>query len=286
MSDTNPVTTGSIWRRKVAGIPLIYLAGGIVAILTIFAFRTMRTPDAPDESVEVPTETDQNPDADFGTKYDQSAADYTGFVAKGSITAAPAEKADADPVVETNETWLAKAVQWNIGKGISAGLAQSALQTYLAGSDLTVEQGQIRDNTIKEFGLPPEPPFRTNATPSPSQQIVARRQGPTPRTHVVTNTADNTYAKLAALYYPTSDNTSVSLLRNANRGRLVSDGPFAVGTSVWIPKYTVPKYYTATKSIDTAKEIGAKNGISAQAVVALNPGMKFPVKAGTQVRVK
>ena len=236
--------------------------------------------------MEVPTETDQNPDADFDTKYDQSAADYTGFVAKGSITAAPADKADSEPIVETNETWLAKAVQWNIGKGVSAGLAQSALQTYLAGTDLTLEQGQIRDNTIKEFGLPPEPPFRTNATPSPSQQIIARRQGPLPRRHVVTNTADNTYAKLAALYYPTSDATSVALVRNANRGRLATDGPFSVGTTVQVPAYTAPKYYTATKRTDTPSEIGAKNGVSASQIIALNPGMKFPVKSGTKVRVK
>lgn len=285
MSDGAPTPAGSIWRKRVAGIPMIYLAGGIVAILAIFAFRTMRAPDNAAEP-DVPAETEQNPDADFDTKFDQSAADYSGFVAKGSITAAPADKADSEPIVETNETWLAKAVQWNIGKGVSAGLAQSALQTYLAGSDLTLEQGTIRDNTIKEFGLPPEPPFRTNATPTPAQQILARRQGPLPRRHIVTNTADNTYGKLAALYYPTADSTSVALIRNANRGRLTTDGPFAVGTAISMPIYSAPKYFTATGKIDTAKEIGAKSGVSSSQISALNPGMKFPVKSGTRVRIK
>lgn len=94
------------------------------------------------------------------------------------------------------------------------------------------------------------------------------------------------YAKIASIYYPSSDKTSVDLLRNANRGRLVTDGPWRVGTYVQVPKYVTPKYYMSTKKTDTEAEIAAKNGISRPSLRALNPGMKFPVKAGTRVRVR
>lgn len=294
MADTS-TSSGSFWRRKIAGIPMIYLAGGIVAILAIVAFR-MRNTNSDSDTVDQPMETDQNSDSDaasdYDTAFDQSVADYSGFTAKGSVTAAPADNtgATSEPVVETNETWLAKAVQWNITKGVSAGAAQSALQAYLNGSNLTHDQGTIRDNTVKEFGLPPDPPSSTNATPNPptaaTPSPIARRQGPLARNHKVMNTSENTYAKLAALYYPTADATSIALIRRANVGKLVGDGPFAIGTLVRIPQYVAPKYYTSTKKTDTLKEIAAKNGISQDGVRALNPGMKFPVKSGTRVRVK
>ena len=287
MSDTNsnPPTGKSFWRRRVAGIPVIYLAAGIVAILAIVAFRMRNTNADTTMAEDVPMEADQNSEADqFDTAYDAS---YAQFSTKGSITAVPAESANQDSVVETNETWLSKAVAWNIQKGVSAGTAQNALQAYLSGADLTATQGVIRDNTVKEFGLPPDPPSMTNPTPAtPSASDIPRRQGPLARTHIVKNASENTYAKLAALYYPTADSTSIALIRSKNVGRLASDGPFAVGTGVRIPQYVVPKYFMSTKKVDTAREIAAKNGISDDAIRALNPGAKFPVKSGTRVRVR
>ena len=274
----------SIWRRKIAGIPVIYLAGAIVGVLAIIAFRMRNTNAETPMANDVPMETDQNTEADtFDTNYDAS---YAAFQTKGSITAAAPETATQEPVVETNESWLAKAVQWNIKKGVTAGTAQNALQTYLSGSDLTVEQSTIRDNTIAEFGLPPDPPSRTSATPNAATPTAARNQGPLPRAHRIESASDNTYAKIASIYYPSSDKTSVDLLRNANRGRLVTDGPWRVGTYVQVPKYVTPKYYMSTKKTDTEAEIAAKNGISRPSLRALNPGMKFPVKAGTRVRVR
>ena len=277
-----PATKTSIWRRKVAGIPVIYLAGAIVGVLAIIAFRMRNTNAETPMADNVPMETDQNTEADtFDTNYDAS---YAAFQTKGSITAAAPETATQEPVVETNETWLSKAVQWNIKNGVTAGTAQNALQTYLAGSSLTAEQAVIRDNTIAEFGLPPDPPYQTSATPKATPS--ARNQGPLPRYHKIESTSDNTYAKIASIYYPSSDKTSVDLLRNANRGRLVTDGPWRIGTTVSVPKYVIPKYYTSTKKTNTAKEIASKNGISTASLTALNPTVKFPVKAGTRIRVR
>lgn len=282
MSTPTVPTKGSFWRRKIAGIPMIYLVGAIVGVLAIVAFR-MRNTNADDTmAADVPMETDQNSEADqFDDKYNTS---YDAFTTKGSISAADPGQTTQEAIVETNETWLAKAVPWNIKKGVSAGTAQNALQAYLAGSNLTMEQSTIRDQTIAEFGLPPDPPSRTSATPTTTP--TARNQGPLPRYHKIESTSDNTYAKIASIYYPSSDTTSVTLLRNANKGRLVTDGPWKIGATVYVPKYVVPKYYISTKKTNTATEIAKKNGISTASLTALNPGVKFPVKAGTKIRVR
>lgn len=278
----------SFLRKRIAGIPVLYLAGGAAVVLAVIAFRMRQSEDPSEDGVspstDVPTEEIQNDmvNAADGTNYDP-------FVAKGSITAAPADQVTPDPpkVEETNEDWLKKGVQWQINtKGQSAGVAQEALQAYLRGSQLSIAQGAIRDSTIKEFGLPPDPPDRTSTAPAPGPTLApAKSQGPLPRYHKVINTNDDTFAKIARIYYPTYDDTSVDLLEKANVGRLANAGPFRAGTTVYVPKYNVPKYYTATEKTDTAAEIGKKHGVSALAIQRMNDGMKFPVKKGTRVRV-
>lgn len=277
----NPPT--SFLRRKVAGIPVIYLLGAAAVALAVLAWRMQNAPDSDVEpgaeaaSDAVPMETVQN-NSDVNT-------DYDGFVAKSSITAAPAEKVEEEKPEETNAQWLKKSVEWRVSQGASGGTVQAALQAYLSGATLSVEQGAERDKAIKQFGLPPDPPEKTGTAVAAPVIAPAKSQGTLPRYHKVVNTNDDTFADIARIYYPTYDATSVTLIANANRGRLVGSGPFKAGTSVYVPKYAVPKYYTSTKKTNTASEIAKKNGISVSALTALNPGMKFPLKSGTRVRV-
>lgn len=281
MAEEDAPTTGpSIMRRRVAGIPVVYLAAGGVIILAIVAWRMRTANDAPADNTDVPMDEAQNDTAND----EIDSAGYDAFTAKTSITAAPPEKEDPIEVVETNDTWLRKVVEWRVSQGASAGMIQEAIQAYLSGAQLSISQGEERDKAIKQFGLPPDPPD-TTSTIGPSS-TPAKSQGPLPRGHVVTNGNDDTYAKIAAIYYPSNDTTSVALIANANMTKLVGSGPFKAGTVVWVPKYSVPAYYTSKgKKDDDATEIGKKNGISASRVLTLNPGLKFPVKKGTRVRV-
>ena len=270
----------SFLRRRVAGIPVLYIFGAVAVVLAVLAWRMRDAPepDVPSSGSDVPMETQQNdPDAELKA--------YEGFVAKSSITAAPAEKPDDVIPEETNATWLKKAVEWRVSQGASGGAVQAALQAYLSGATLSIEQGAERDKAIKQFGLPPEPPEKTGTVNSPTPIAPAKSQGVLPRYHRVVNTNDDTFVEVARIYYPTYDKSSVDLIRRYNYGRLVGTGPFKPGTTIYVPKYNVPKYYTSTKKTDTAKEIAKKNGLPVNALYALNPGMKFPLKSGTRVRV-
>ena len=271
-------------RKKVAGIPVVWVAGAGVAVLAVYAYRTHANTDQ-STNQDQQGDTSDDPDSQAAAIDQKYQTSYDQFTTKGSVSAAPPGDTTQEPEVETNTSWLKKGIQWQISKGVSAGVAQSALQTYLSGSNLTYDQAQIRDAVIKEFGLPPDPPDKTNNPDQPKVADVGKAQGPLPRTHIIKGTADNTYAKIATLYYPSGDTASVTLLANANRTKLTGSGPWKVGTGVYVPKYSVPKYYTSTKKTDTLKEIAAKNGVSQASVRALNPGMKFPVKSGTRVRV-
>lgn len=270
----------SFLRKRVAGIPVAYLLGGGVVVLAVVAWRMKST--SGEDTDDIPMEEEQNQDARIDLDTGQG---YDAFVAKGSITAAPAPKPEDNTPEETNNTWLKKAVEWRVSQGASAGTVQNALQAYLAGAQLSAAQGAERDRAVKQFGLPPDPSEKTNAISAPISAPIARSQGPLPRYHKVTNSSDDTFVELAKIYYPTADRTSVTLIAEQNRYRLVGSGPFKPGTQVKVPAYRAPKYYTSTKKTNTLSEIARKNGLSKSNVQAFNPGMKFPLKSGTRVRV-
>jgi hypothetical protein len=273
------VSAPSFMRRKVAGVPVVYLLGGVAVILAVLAYRMKDTTsqDAPDpEALEVEA---AGEDALLAGTGDTSG--YDAFVANGSITAAPPETDAAEKPDPTNEGWIKLGTEWLATQGVSGGAAQRALTLYVQGEQLTFEQGVWRDKVIVKFGAPPE-----SISPGPTSGAPvapAQRQGNPPLLHVVKGENDNAFKELTQLYYGKADNATIDFLQAANG--LGSTGPFAVGTKVTIPRYAAPKYYTSTKTTDTASEIARKNGISTTALAHLNDGMKFPVKSGTKVRV-
>jgi hypothetical protein len=263
--------------RKILGVPALYLVGLFVAILAVVAWRMKAAPTTEGDAENTDGSTIEPPNVDAVLD-----GDYSGLATNGTVTVTqPGANAETVIVdVETNDKWIAKGVNYLVSQGVtSAGKAQIALSAYVNGDALTYDQGRLRDAVIKQYGVPPE-----TVTPGRTGSPTAKRNGNPPTTHVVVGGNDDTYRELAQLYYGRTDNPTIDLLQVANTS-LGHAGPYAKGTRVMIPAYRVPKYFTSTKTTDTATEISAKNGISPVQLAELNDGMKFPVKPGTRVRV-
>lgn len=283
--------TPSFLRRKLFGrVPVLYVLAAGVVVLAVVAWRMKASSDAtPDDTSGATDEP-----SDTSTIDPIATGDVSGVTNTGGFVANPQpaivtndDGTTGNATIADNQTWLRKSVEWLVANGQNAGYAQQALQAYLNGEQLSYGQGQLRDRAVKQFGLPPEQ-FNVGGTLGKPADP-AKKQGPLPRTHVVKGPNDNTYAKLAQLYYGNGDSAHVNLIKAENTPQATwgnSNGPFPVGSGVRIPAYIAPVYYRSTKKINTLAEIASKNGRSQNDIQVLNPGMKFPVKSGTRVRVK
>lgn len=175
-----PAKGASFTKRKVGGVPVIYLVGGFVLILAVVAWRMKPSGDLA---------ASDNADAtDAGT----DAANPAGVsdslfpnIPSGTVVAAPAQPAVEDVPYEDNSTWLRKGVAFLIAKGKNPGDAQLALQHYLSGADLSYDEGALRDMVVREYGLPPDSfdAGKTNSKPVPppaSTPKPAPKPAPTP----------------------------------------------------------------------------------------------------------
>lgn len=273
------VHTPGILSKKYLGVPVVYYAGAFVGILLIVAWKLKSVDDtaAAGDSID-------GADATTGDAATAASGDAlgSGFVANPTPvydTSTPA----ATTTVATNDSWLAAGIVWAAANGVaSVDSATVALQAYLSGAQLSTSQGAIRDAVIKQYGLPPELPVSGGTAVAPA--AAAKRQGTPPTYHTVQGTSDDSYGELAQLYYGSQAGDRIDLLQVANQS-LGHAGPWPKGTKVFIPKYTAPVYYTATKSVQTLHEFAVKAGIPSAAVQELNDNVKFPVKVGTRVRI-
>lgn len=135
--------------KRVGGVPVIYIAGGVVAVLAVYAWRAKSAPAAP---AETDTTTDTTGAPTDGTLY-PSPPDGT---VSTPVTGQETTPTTGNTAITDNGAWLQAAETYLIGKGYGAGTAQLALQTYLDGSDMTYDQGVMRDAAIAQFGLPPD----------------------------------------------------------------------------------------------------------------------------------
>lgn len=226
MSEQPNAPTGFL-RKKVAGIPVIYLAGGFAVVLAAIAW-TMKPNSAASKEIETPVESaddtilrerEQYPALPLGTV----GGGYAPVVSDGGNP-----NNDGNASIDTNETWLRKGVTYLITKhGKNPGEAQTALSLYLDSAALSYDQGAMRDLVIREYGIPPFPP-----TPGKTLDPVARAQGPLPRGHVVKGANDDSVSELAMLYYGTKTEKAKRLISHANAGQ----DNYAVGQIVQIPK--------------------------------------------------
>lgn len=270
-----------LMEKRLFGIPVLYLVIGFVLILAIVAYRMKpsideaATDDEGDPSEGNPTETGQplflaNPPPVYSTPE-------------------PTEETESANT-DDNQKWLRRAIEYIATSGIAtADMATVALQKYLNGEQLSIAEGRIRDAAIKKIGLPPEIPTSggtASPTPIPAPTKPTPKKYIAPAFHDVTGDTDNTYTKLAKLFYNRTDNASIDLIQSYNVSK-PQKGPFKKGERFWIPAYHAPKYIKATTTMRTATDIIKKNPPlnSLKMLQSLNDGMTFPVKVGTRVRV-
>lgn len=278
-------------RRKVFGVPVGVLALLFAGGLLYMAIR-MRPAPEPEPDADLEDTPAGDPDG-----LDQPVFAATPVIYQPSGIPSVA----ATPQEDNNELWGRRAIEWLIGNGVSVGDAQTVISRYLAGENLSAGQGEIRDRAVKHFGLPPEtidygktrPP-----QPEPKNHPPARRQGNPPTWHTVKGVNDNNPAELAQLYYGTRSREAVLRIkatapamrfgqesRRRKGGKSWEVEVYPVGTRIYIPASYAPKWYRATAANRDKFSIARRNGTTAAKVEELNPGLNFPVKKGTRVRV-
>lgn len=282
----------ALMGKKVAGIPVIYIIGLFVAILAVIAWR-MKPSAEPSETPVEPTATEE--DDPFG----QGDPAYPGgaptFVANPVPGYLNPDANQGPSSIDDNMKWLRRSIEWLVGQGhASVDQATVALQKYLSGEHLSVNEGKLRDLAISHYGLPPELPDSGGTdeanSPLPPNENPPSNPPPltfTPPGYYVTRAGD-TWTSLATRFYGSGDDAHVDFLQSWNvRSGAPHSGGMAAGIRLWVPNYSPPKYIKATATMRTAADIIKKNPpLNSTAMLSeLNDGMKFPVAIGTRVRV-
>lgn len=260
-------------KRKIAGVPLP-IAGGVLAAGAAYAaWKTTRVPSDPAEDV---------PEGDASGNAEGDSADGGQPIflatAPGAINGTGSTVTSAN-TQDTDEAWKRRAIEWLVAQGNDPSTASRAMSKYLNGSQLSFDEGALRDAAIGQFGLPPEsvPTGKTQVYKGP-----ASKQGEPPLSHVVKGTSDDSFGELARLYYGMAGEQNANLIEAANAG---VNGPFPVGATIRIPRYRNPKYVRATAHTRSLIDIARKNGTTPARIKELNGDREFPAKVGTRVRV-
>lgn len=267
-----------IAHKKVAGVPVLYLAAGFVAVLALVAWKLK-----PSTSADT-TATDSSPEglAPTANPYDSLDPDGSGTVTVQQLGPAAAT---TDPVVKTNSDWVNEGSVWLIANEQTTGSAAlTALNKYINGQDRTYAEQQLVDAWFKQNGPPPDGVAEGGTT---GLKPAVKQVNPLPGYHTVQGDTDNSLGELAGLYYGRSDQEVIDLLQSANVGK-AGNGPYSTGTKVFIPAYTPPKYYYVPSNVAsmTSAQIGAKNGGITPAQIAVLNNVSYTTwKKGAKVRV-
>lgn len=272
-----------VMHKKVAGVPVVYLAGGAVVILAVVAYRMKSAPTT------TQTDNTQADGANPAGEYDEAnnGADYSGQATNGTVVVSPVTPVAQEAVQETNETWSRSAITYLINdKNVAPGDAQTAITLYLQGANLSFDQGGLRDAAIKKLGIPPEPLDTVGSVSSQADAPAQKQFSHFPGTHTVKGNNDNTALKLAGLYYGAADQAHALKIVSNNSGLGPYGTTYKTGTKLAIPVYVSPVYYTTPAANYYASTVAKKSGTSYSAIEALNPGLSWPVAKGTKVRVQ
>src|SRR6185436_2945490 len=145
-------------KKKVVGVPVLYLAAAAVVILGIVAWRMK--PTATDETAGV-----DPADGTAGTDDEANGLagmddPYGGFNTTGTVVVQPTAPSgnDATAAFESNDEWARAGAEWLVAQNKSTGTeASGALNKYLSGDNLTFDEGALVNAVIKEKGQPPDP---------------------------------------------------------------------------------------------------------------------------------
>lgn len=241
----------ALTKKKVGGIPVIYILLVVAAVGLFLALRMKRSADdTPLTDVEA---------GDGGValpEYDNPVFEADAPQG-GSVVTPPAPAPDDVPVDQ--------------------GVPDDAGDVPDAGN---VDSQPIPAPT-------PSPAPVPAPTPAPAP-VKARKQGTPGCWHTVESGLDNGPGDLALLYYG-KNNADVVNAINAHNTEKPKDGAghWPVGTKLWIPPDEPPRYFKATSTVRSAPDIAAKNGLTGGGpeVKAYNPALSFPVAVGTNVRI-
>lgn len=247
-------------RKKVAGVPVIYLAAGAVAILAVVAWKLKPSATAP---ADTPVDSGGDPNA-----VDESA--YDGLATQGTVTVVQQpNQTVADPVVQTNSTWVRDGAAWLVStKKADGTTAYAALTKYVGGQDRSYDENVLVNAVIEHQGAPPEDIAEGGTAGSKP----AQKQGEPPTVHTITGSSDDTWPELAQLYYNNGSGENQDLIQFANPNLGSSPGPFSIGTKVTIPAYHAPRTYKVPKGPVTWAVVASRNGISETQLKNLNNG--------------
>ena len=259
-----PVASYSeILHKKVAGIPVVYLAGAAVIVLAIVAWK-----------IKPVTPVSDTTPADAAGPTDNGVTDatnpYDGLATNGTVVVQPQVPPQTDTTArfEDNSTWARTGAEWlTKEKGVPGSQAAAALSHYIGGEDNSYQERVWVDLVISEYGQPPDDIAQGGAVgPKPPQRQFTNFPG----THTVTGDSDTNLAAIAQLYYGNADGNHVNLLEFANPS-IATNPTLVPGTAVKVPAYTTPKTWTVTSTMTWA-QAAAKNGISESQLRNLNNG--------------
>jgi len=184
----------------------------------------------------------------------------------------------------TNTYWSTEAIGWLVAQGADQGEAQTAITNFLNGDPLTYAQGLLRNKAVAQYGQPPEGVGAVSTVGS----APASRQGTPPCKHTVKGSNDDNVSELCRIYYGRTDSaTKLFLMAHNTTLPTVATEKYAPGTVVSIPVYKTSHYFTARHKGQTLAEVAKLNPpVSQSELLALNPGVSWPVKIGKRVRVQ
>jgi hypothetical protein len=273
--------------KKVLGVPVLYLAAGFVTILAVVAWRMKSTPNTDTSGLDAADGTSGSTETDGAAVLAGMEADgnYSGYVTNGTVVVQPVATSTetASTTIADNDAWVKAGAEWLVAQKKATGTeAVSALSKYVGGDNLSFDEGTLVNLAIAEKGQPPDSLGKIGTiSTAPAQKQFSNFPG----SHTVKGTNDNAATKLSALYYGNSDSLHTNKIASANLSLGPPSATYNVGAKVAIPTYTTPRYFVIKKGYTYPSQVAAKNGLSYNQFLALNPGLIAPYKIGTKVRV-
>jgi hypothetical protein len=175
-----------IAHKKIAGVPMLYLAGAFVVVLGVVAWRMKPSADAPPE--ESPSDGGTDAQLDDNGHADGSNP-YAGYSGNGTVIVAPQQPAPDNPEDTrpgSNDEWVRQGAEWLVAdKKVNGQAAYVALNKYINGQSRSYQESSWVDQVIAAKGLPPEsftgtPPTTTNPPPPSTKPPVVKPPAPKP----------------------------------------------------------------------------------------------------------
>jgi hypothetical protein len=155
-----------IAQKKIAGVPVLYLAGAFVAVLAVVAWRMKPSAAPPAE----PSPSDGGTDAQLDENgHADGTNPYAGYSGNGTVIVAPSPPVpEPEPdTIDTNDEWVREGAEWLVAnKNVPGPAAHTALTKFVEGRSRSITEGQWVEWVIKEKGFPPDPFTETPAAAS------------------------------------------------------------------------------------------------------------------------